>query len=73
MPDYAFKCNTCKSLFCVVMTITEYILDNSKIKCSKCNSKDISRVLSIPSVVYKGDGFYSTDSKKEATSNGDTT
>ena len=64
MPAYKFRCDSCKSFFEVIMTITEYINHNLEIKCSKCNSENITRVPTILTVVYKGNGFYSTDSKE---------
>lgn len=60
MPFYKFKCNSCKKNFEVLKKINE----EKKTSCPYCDSEDTERVYGSVGVVFKGSGFYSTDSKK---------
>jgi len=62
MPFYKFKCNSCKKNFEVLKKINE----EKKASCPYCDSEDTERVYGSVGVVFKGSGFYSTDSKKAA-------
>jgi len=48
MPNYDFKCQDCHKSFEVRATIKE--MEEGKISCTKCNSKDIKRI-------FNGFGF----------------
>ena len=61
MPVYEYKCGLCETLF----TVRHSNYEPPDIKpCPKCKGKS-KRVFSIPSVIYKAEGFYTTDSRKE--------
>lgn len=61
MPVYSFVCPVCGSHFEQRMS---FQADNHNIHCP--NGHDgVRRVFSVPSVVFKGSGFYVTDSRKQ--------
>ena len=43
MPIYEFKCLKCNECFEILFTSTQ---ETAELKCAKCNSQDIERVLS---------------------------
>jgi len=55
MPTYVYSCSKCNQSFSQV----EKFNDNSKIKCIYCNKKKATRQFSPPTILYKGDGWYS--------------
>mgnify|MGYP003111792290 CR=1 FL=1 len=59
MPTYQYLCEKCTKSF----TQVESFNGNSKIKCKYCNKKTAIRQFSPPTVLYKGDGWYSKPSK----------
>ncbi|MBI4723018.1 MAG: zinc ribbon domain-containing protein [Candidatus Stahlbacteria bacterium] len=42
MPTYEFKCNSCNERFEVCVSISE----RTKVKCQKCNSREVVQLLS---------------------------
>ncbi|HOB16361.1 MAG TPA: zinc ribbon domain-containing protein [Defluviitoga sp.] len=60
MPLYRYKCKKCGHEFTVLHSMNE----NPEIHCDLCNG-DVQRMLSRVSVIFKGDGYYVTDYKKE--------
>lgn len=54
-PIYVYEC-ACGRIFDVIHSITE----EPEVECDNCGST-MSRKPSIPSVSFKGSGFYSTD------------
>ncbi len=63
MPEYDYRCKKCKTEF----TIVKGMLDVVDIYCPKCNSKNNERIFNKTAVVYKGSGFYQTDTRKPLT------
>lgn len=59
MPKYSYRCNSCGNEF----EVEKHYNDNSKQKCPKCNSDKTRKIIGIPSISFKGDGF--TLSKSE--------
>ena len=59
MPTYQYLCKKCTKSF----TQVESFNGNSKIKCKYCKKKTAIRQFSPPTVLYKGDGWYSKPSK----------
>ena len=54
MPIYEFKCLKCNEYFEILFTSTQ---DSAEMKCTKCSSPDIERVLSTTNfAVYGGGG-----------------
>ena len=60
MPTYEYKCPKCNSEF----TLRQAFNDTHISNCPKCNF-NTRLVLSPPIVIYKGEGFYSTDKNKD--------
>jgi putative FmdB family regulatory protein len=58
MPRYEYKCRECDTAFEVVHGINENVES-----CSSCGGK-VRRVFHPLGIVFKGSGFYATDSKK---------
>lgn len=60
MPIYDYKCHNCER----VVERKKSFYDTSAETCSEC-SAEMTRQLSVPSVQFKGSGFYSTDNGKK--------
>ena len=61
MPVYQYKCKNCEFSFEKYMKVE----NRDQTICPKCNSNDVARNFSTPTVIFNGDGFYITDNKKE--------
>lgn len=60
---YDFKCLECSNRFVKEIPIEKY--GKKKIRCPKCQSLSVRRVITSPvEIRFKGTGFYSTDNKK---------
>ena len=55
MPIYEYECRKCGNF-----EVTQRITENALRKCPKCKGK-VSRLLSAPSIQFKGSGWYVTD------------
>lgn len=65
MPTYEYSCHTCKSVFLKFMSFKEYEkLRKKSVPCPHCKSPS-KRNFSVPSIEFKGKGFYVNDSKKK--------
>ena len=62
MPTYEYLCNECEHAFEVVQSFTEAAIE----KCPKCNGA-VRKVYNNVGVVFKGSGFYKTDSRSTPT------
>ena len=62
MPTYQYACNACSHEFEVVQSFS----DDSLTKCPECTGA-IRKIYSAVGVVFKGSGFYKTDSVKKKT------
>lgn len=64
---YSYGCSRCAHFFDRVMTLEQYVLENSTMLCPKCK-KIAKRIYNLNDIiiVYKGSGF--TKSTKEVTS-----
>jgi len=65
MSMYEFKCNKCKREFTV--TSSPEALEKRGVKCPTCHVADVQRIYSPTPVIYKTNGFYTTDNKKDLT------
>lgn len=63
MPTYQYACNACSHEFEVVQSFS----DDSLTICPECGG-EIRKIYSAVGVVFKGSGFYKTDSVKKQTS-----
>jgi putative FmdB family regulatory protein len=58
MPYYEYRCDECDDTFEVFQSMNDEPLK----KCPHCSSS-VRRVFSANSIIFKGSGFYSTDTK----------
>ena len=61
MPTYQYACTACEHEFEVFQSFTE----DSLTECPECNG-EVKKVYSAVGVVFKGSGFYKTDSAKSS-------
>lgn len=67
MPVYAYRCITCDYVQEITQKISE--LEESRIYCTSCwreagITSPMKRLIGTPTVIFKGQGFYSTDNPK---------
>lgn len=60
MPIYEYECDKCRFRF----EKRQRFYDEAIADCPECESKS-HRVISVGAVIYKGSGFYVTDTRKE--------
>ncbi|HKY50854.1 MAG TPA: FmdB family zinc ribbon protein [Candidatus Limnocylindria bacterium] len=58
MPIYDYRCDHCGHVFSAVQSFKDAALD----KCPNCGEVP-RRLLSTPAIVFKGSGWYKTDSR----------
>ncbi|MFI0424052.1 FmdB family zinc ribbon protein [Spongiactinospora sp. 9N601] len=63
MPTYQYACTACQEQFEVVQKFT----DSALTECPTCNGA-LRKVFSAVGIVFKGSGFYRTDSRSSSTS-----
>ncbi|MEI7641881.1 MAG: zinc ribbon domain-containing protein [Actinobacteria bacterium] len=68
MPTYEYICNACEHAFEAVQSFSDAPISN----CPECG-KDVRKVYSNVGVVFKGSGFYKTDSRKAASTSASAT
>jgi len=61
MPFYRYQCEVCGDVFKVLVQNG----DSTPIKCPECKSEKTKRLLPRIGVIYKGNGYYSTDYAKK--------
>ncbi|MCF8552360.1 MAG: zinc ribbon domain-containing protein [Candidatus Planktophila sp.] len=62
MPTYQYACTACDHEFEAIQSFS----DDSLTQCPQCKG-EIRKVYTAVGVVFKGSGFYKTDSAKKAT------
>ena len=65
MPLYEYQCSECKRKIEVLQKFSDPVLS----ECSECGG-ELERILSVPSIRFKGSGWYVTDYSSK-NSNGD--
>ena len=60
MPIYVYECETCNFTF----EIKQEFKDKSLTTCASCGG-DLHKIIHAPAVIFKGDGWYITDSRKQ--------
>jgi putative FmdB family regulatory protein len=58
MPIYDYRCDHCGHVFSAVQSFSDEALE----KCPNCGKRP-RRLLSMPAIVFKGSGWYKTDSR----------
>jgi putative FmdB family regulatory protein len=68
VPTYDYECKTCKAVY----ELRQGFDAPTTHKCEECGKGTAKRLLRVPSVVFKGSGWYLTDSRnsKSAVSEG---
>ena len=66
MPIYDYRCDHCGHVFSAVQSFKDEPLE----KCPSCG-KQPRRLLSMPAIVFKGSGWYKTDSRPADKSSSD--
>ncbi|MCC6958730.1 MAG: hypothetical protein IT301_02685 [Dehalococcoidia bacterium] len=59
MPTYEYQCNRCKAVY----ELRQGFDAETTHKCEECGKGTAKRILHAPKVLFKGSGFYVTDSK----------
>ncbi len=67
MPTYDYKCAECSDVFEVVHAVDEEVES-----CPKCGGR-VRRVFHPVGIIFKGSGFYKTDSRKAPDNGGEKT
>ena len=75
MPTYEYRCRTCDAHFEVQQSFSEDSLtrcpiaasEQSPLACVAPGEGEVRKVFSAPSITFKGDGFYKTDSRSGST------
>ena len=67
MPTYEYACTECGHVFDAVQSFTDAALT----ECPECGGK-LRKVFSAAGVVFKGSGFYRTDSRPTPSASPDT-
>lgn len=62
MPIYEYICNSCGKKFDLMIAEPK---PPRKPVCPHCGKENTQREWNAPAVVFKGDGFYSSDNKKD--------
>lgn len=63
MPTYSYACTKCDYKFDIVQSFS----DDSLTECPKCQGK-LRKLFNAVGVVFKGSGFYRTDSRSKSSS-----
>ncbi len=74
MPTYEYRCRSCDSRFEIQQSFAEDSLtscpsaasEQSPATCLAPGEGEVQKVFSAPSISFKGDGFYKTDSRSSA-------
>lgn len=59
MPTFDFRCAACDTVFEAVIPFGTKKFP----ACPSCGGKKVEKQLSVPGIVFKGTGFYKTDSR----------
>ena len=62
MPTYEYRCTNCEEHLEVVQSFS----DDALTKCPNCGKKTLRKVFSPVGIVFKGSGFYKTDSRSSS-------
>ena len=57
MPTYTYRCPTCKE----VSDVEKSMLADHQKECPVCSAEGLIHLVGVPTVIYRGSGFYTTD------------
>ena len=63
MPTYSYACTSCDNRFDIVQSFT----DDALTECNECSGK-LRKLFNSVGIVFKGSGFYRTDSRESGKS-----
>jgi putative FmdB family regulatory protein len=63
MPVYSYVCSVCGTSFEKELAVNG---DNQSVACPN-GHREVRKVYSVPNVIFKGTGWYSTDHRKKST------
>jgi putative FmdB family regulatory protein len=61
VPTYEYQCNSCKAVY----ELRQGFDAETTHKCEECGKGTAKRVLHAPPVLFKGSGWYATDSRNK--------
>jgi len=64
MPTYIYHCDNCNVYIEQFAVSPKEKIDDDKMFCTTCKSL-LRRIYNIPAVLYKTNGFYTTDNKEK--------
>ncbi|MCX6404071.1 MAG: FmdB family transcriptional regulator [Actinobacteria bacterium] len=64
MPTYQYVCGACEAPLEIVQSFS----DDALVDCPACGAPELRKVYGSVGVVFKGSGFYRTDSRSASTS-----
>jgi putative FmdB family regulatory protein len=67
MPTYDYRCGSCEARY----ELRESFSAPSSHTCEKCGKGTAKRVLTAPRIVFKGSGWYVTDSRNKSSATAD--
>ena len=67
MPTYDYRCDSCKKTY----ELREGFSAPMEHTCEKCGKGTAKRLLSAPRIVFKGSGWYATDSRNKTSATSD--
>jgi len=62
MPVYTYRCDTCGVQF----EKTQKFTDKPLTRCPECRKGKVRRIVQPSAIVFKGSGWYATDSRKSS-------
>ena len=62
---YQYKCQNCNCEFEIVLPVD--CLATTEICCPNCHTDNVKKQFNLFALIFKGDGFYKTDSAKPLT------
>jgi len=63
MPVYEYKCKNCRYRFELKQSFNDNSNDDPVVTCPRCGG-NAKRIFSPVSIIFKGSGFYTTDSRQ---------
>lgn len=63
MPTYQYVCGSCEEPLEIVQSFS----DDALVECPSCGAPELRKVYGSVGVVFKGSGFYRTDSRSTST------